>query len=69
MLCQYVYGQLINCVPIDQLVRIDELLEKTWPIDQLRQLINWAQQVAYLASTLEGENPQENIKKQVKKVD
>jgi hypothetical protein len=41
---QYVNGELINCGPIDQIVRIDELPEKARPIDQLRQLINGAQQ-------------------------
>jgi len=34
---------LINCGPINQIVRIDELPEKAGPIDQLRQLINGAQ--------------------------
>jgi hypothetical protein len=41
----YVNGELTNCGPIDQIVRIDELLEKAQQIDQLGQLINRAQQI------------------------
>ena len=39
-------SEQINCGPIDQIVRIDELPEKSRPIDQLRQLINWAQHIS-----------------------
>jgi hypothetical protein len=41
---QYVNRELINCGPIDQTTGIDELVENFRPIDQLRQLINGAQQ-------------------------
>ena len=45
---------MINCGPIDQIVRIDELPEKAGPIDQLRQLINGAQQRSLDKTTTSG---------------
>jgi hypothetical protein len=36
---------LTNCGPIDQTAEIDVLVVNFRPIDQLRQLINWAQQI------------------------